>query len=335
MKKDRQNAIREAAQSSARPLSNVPELSILIPTYNRSKTLQRTLEALEKQGVDFRRYEIVVVDDGSTDDSAGILSSFAEKTDSRFFYAILKENGGPAKARNIGLALCKGSVILNLGDDIEPSASMVKQHLDWHLSNPDEGDALLGRVTFPDELKADPFMHWLEHGGRKYFFNYAELEPHQPAGPIFFYTCNVSLKASLLAKSGWFDESFAFASHEDLELGYRLADKGMRLVFDPEVLGCHWHRLTIDGIARRVYLMGYSAFLFWEKVGMRDSALRQAVRKIIAFSCSMPPGILFWNKLRAKKYSKEESYPLSWHILLFISFFLGLSDADNGRPVRI
>jgi len=229
MNRDRSREIKAVGQSSNFVLSATPEFSVLLPTYNRADALHRTLSALEKQTVDMAVCEIIVVDDGSTDSTDRVLWKFSEKTDTRIFYALLKENGGPARARNIGLSMCRGRAVLILGDDIEPAASLLEKHLHFHREHPDEQDSMLGFVSFPKGLQPNSFMRWLAQDGRKYFFNYQDLEAGQLAGPLFFYTCNVSVKISLLNKSGWFDESFPFASHEDLELGYRLAENGMRL----------------------------------------------------------------------------------------------------------
>lgn len=310
------------------------ELSVLIPTYNRAETLRQTLTALQKQDIDPSLYEIIVIDDGSSDDTESVLQAAISEMDRRVAFAVLKKNGGPARARNVGLAFCRGRIILNLGDDIEPDLSLLQKHYRFHLENEDEGAALLGFVSFPAALQKNAFMKWLESDGQKYFFHYSALEPGQVTDPIFFYTCNVSLKASLLEKSGWFDESFPFASHEDLELGYRLADKGMELVYDPSAIGHHWHELTIEGIAKRVYLMGRSAVIFWQKTGKSGSVLRRTIRRLLAALCSCSPGIYIWNRLRAKKYVETVTYPGQWHVLLFLGFFIGLADGYNNHPNR-
>jgi len=324
-----------AAVSTSRSFlaSSAPELSVMLPTCNRADVLMRTLSALEQQTADKRCHEIIVVDDGSGDATPDVLRQFADKTGSRFCCALLKQNGGPAKARNVGLSLARGKIVLIIGDDIEPTMTMVEQHLQFHQKRPDEREALLGHVSFPEELPPTPFMRWLEQGGRRYFFNYADLKAGQEAEPMFFYTCNVSVKNSLLKKSGWFDESFPHASHEDLELGCRLAEQGMRLFYDPAVAGWHWHPLTVQGIVRRIYLMGFSAKIFWSKTRQQDNLGRQAVRRMLAQFCATSWGVLLWNRLRREECG--QTHPARWHLLLFLSFFIGLADASGGRPVRL
>lgn len=312
-----------------------PDISVLIPTFNRSETLLKNLRKLERQDALTRSYEIVVVDDGSSDLTESVLDGFSHITKTRFLYILLAQNGGPARARNIGLRYCRGTIILNLGDDIEPSNTFVNQHLRWHQKHPNENDALLGFTSIPEVLKNSGFMRWIEKGGTNFFFQYRHLRPNQVTDPIYFYTCNLSLKKSLFQKYGNFDESFPYASHEDLELGYRFASHGMRLIYDPTIRGHHWHTLTIEGVTRRIYYMGYSADIFWKKLGEGGSRLRKLARRLLAWFCSTLPMINLWLHLQKRAYRHHKSYPLLWQFLLYTSFFIGLSDSFKRLPVRI
>lgn len=313
----------------------IPKISVMLPTYRRLEALTRTLGALECQTLTAAEFEVVVVDDGSRDGTESFLLSFADSTGLNFTYLVLKENGGPARARNFGLNHCRGDLVLIIGDDIEPAPDLVGTHLHSHTQNPDMGYAVLGHVSFPQEPQPSAFMQWLEQGGRKYFFNYQDLVPGQKADPLYFYTCNVSVKKALLDQGGWFDESFPFASHEDLELGYRLVAQGMKLIYEPLAAGSHFHELTIQGITRRIYLMGYSAELFWQKVGDRGGRLRQTLRSMISRTSSTPPGVALWQMLAQKRYDANKQYQKHWHALLALSFFIGLSDSKRGKAPRV
>jgi glycosyltransferase involved in cell wall biosynthesis len=312
-----------------------PTISVMLPTYKRPEALERTLAALEKQSLEPDCYEIIVVDDGSADQTEMLVDEFARQTHIRFSYIVLKDNGGPARARNFGLAACRAGVVLIIGDDIEPDRCLVEKHLDSHRQHPEDSHALLGHVSFPEEMQPTGFMHWLATGGRKYFFNYQDLVPGQPAGPLYFYTCNVSVKMALLDKSGWFDESFPYASHEDLELGFRLAEQDMQMIYEPAALGYHWHMLSVQGIARRVYLMGYSALMFWEKVEDKGGLIRQKMRRLISWVAATRPFVALWERLGSKSYIEDRKYLISWHLLLFLSFFIGLSDGQKGGKPRV
>ncbi len=328
-------AVRSRGKSSNCDDNVKIELSVILPCYNRPVALKRTLNGLAKQDLAGKYFEIVVVDDASTADTLTVLEGFAKETKICFSFVVLSNNGGPARARNVALSMAQGDVILIIGDDIEPDPSLLGKHLRYHRENSTTEDALLGHVSFPEKLSTTPFMHWLEVDGRKYFFDYAELCSGEEAGPLFFYTCNVSVKAALLQKSGWFDESFPFASHEDLELGYRLAAEGMRLVYDETASGYHWHVLTIEGIAKRVYLMGYSADIFWQRVAESGSFSKRTLRNLITWGCSLFPLVRLWGYLRKKQFSANQSYPVQWKLLLFLGFFIGLSDGRKKKKIRV
>ena len=331
---NRNREISDIGVSTVWSISN-PRISVMLPTFRRLDALDRTLAVLERQSVAHVDCEIIVVDDGSRDGTETYLADFSKKTSACFSYIVLAENGGPARARNFGLSRCRGDVILIIGDDIEPEKDLVERHLRSHQENQDERHAVLGHVSFPDELQPNEFMKWLEGGGRKYFFNYGDLVSGEETGPLYFYTCNVSVKRSLLEKSGWFDESFPYASHEDLELGYRLANQGMRLIYDAQAEGYHYHKLSVQGITRRIYLMGYSAELFWQKVNERGGAGKQALRSIITWCAATPPGLFIWKRLAEKTYADRKPYPVQWHVLLFLSFFIGLSDSKKRKALRV
>jgi glycosyltransferase involved in cell wall biosynthesis len=323
------------AVGKSRHFGASPVISVLLPTFRRLDALERTLSALEEQTQSQEDYEVIVVDDGSRDGTEAFLQNFAASTGLLFTYLVLKENGGPARARNFGLSRCRAAVVLIIGDDIEPAPNLVAIHFRFHEQHRDIGYALLGHVSFPEELEPSVFMSWLEQGGRKYFFNYQDLVPGQEAGPLFFYTCNVSVKKALLDRTGWFDESFPYASHEDLELGYRLAAKGMKMIYEPGAVGNHFHMLTIQGIARRIYLMGYSAELFWQKVQDRGGKTRQRLRNLISRAAATPPGVALWRHLAEKRFDEKKEYQVQWHTLLALSFFIGLSDCKRGKAPRV
>lgn len=320
-------------ESAACAALAAPDLSVIIPTFNRADTLERVLAALGNQASS-SSFEIVAVDDGSSDGTPEVLAAFAARARCAFRFACLRANRGPAAARNRALRLSRGRVLLITGDDIVPAPDLIERHGQWHRSHPSACEALLGRVTWPPAPPPTPFMRWMETGGRAFFFNYADLAPGRPAGGSFFYTANVSLKRELLFRTELFDESFPFASHEDLELGRRLEALGMQLYFEPSVLGYHWHPLTLASVARRVYLMGYSARLYWGKVRDDSPALRKALRAVLARVCALPVFPLVWKAALGCRAREDQEHPLLWKTILVLSYWIGLADAASGRPVR-
>lgn len=310
-----------------------PLLSVVLPTYNRADALGKVLDSLGSQDCPPDSFEVVVVDDGSPDDTARTLADFAAGTTLSLRHHSLGKNSGPAAARNAALRMARGGIIIIIGDDIVVPPDFVGRHAAWHEAHPDDRDAMLGYVTWPEEIRPSRFMRWLEGGGRDFFFSFADMKEHGPVGGSCFYTCNVSLKRSLLFRTSLFDESFPHASHEDLELGHRLEKLGMRLFFEPSAVGYHWHYLTLPSALRRVYLMGYSASIYWGKVEDSAGALKRLLRSLLPPVASSLPGEMLWEGL-SRRATGERSSPFVFRILLTLSYWIGLDDCRRGRAPR-
>jgi glycosyltransferase involved in cell wall biosynthesis len=303
-------------------------LSVVIPTWNRRDTLARTLAALSEQSAG-APFEVVVADDGSTDGTREFLSDLSGRAPFAFQFA-LQPRRGPAAARNAALRLARGRILLMMGDDTVPAAGLLERHRRWHEAHPDFRDALLGRAAWPPEMEATPFMRWMERGGHAFFFNYVDIAEGAPVSPMFFYTCNVSVKRDLLFRTALFDETFRRASHEDLELGHRLGREGMRLFFDREAVAYHWHALDVEATVRRIFTMGYSAREYWLKAPDTASAPRRAVRAAAAAVCrSRGARALLRRLIRSAPATGE--HPALWLLLAHMSYGWGLGASRAGQ----
>lgn len=309
-----------------------PYLSVVIPTYRRTDTLERVLSGLGEQDPSvLAETEVVVCDDGSGDATEDVLRKVAARATYALAWVSLASNGGPARARNVALRRARGSVVLLLGDDILPAPALLLRHAAWHRQHPEAGGALLGFTTWPSELAGDPFLRWLEEGGRRYFFNYRDLPELEPVSAMHFYTCNVSFKKELLDIAGLFDEGFPFASHEDLELGLRLERAGLRLHFDRQALGFHWHRLDFRGTFERVYRMGHSSELFWLKANGTSPAWKRALRPLLAWLCGLSVTRNVARRGRDHAVPGAAPSPTRWLRLLDLAYWCGVADARRGR----
>jgi GT2 family glycosyltransferase len=235
-------------------------LSVVIPTKNRLGALTRTLAALEAQQVDGTSVEAIVIDNGSSDDTVEQVRNRA--TGAAIPIRLLEQpNGGPAAARNRGVEVASGEIVLFLGDDTEPDGpNLLRAHFELHAARPDEAYGVLGRITWNPRNPVTPFMHWLENGGPQ--FHYSELT----AGPVdasnYFYSSHVSIKRSLFERVGGFDERFPAAAVEDTELGVRLAEAGLELDYHPDLLVLHDHPTTPAQSLHRSVTVGRSAALY-------------------------------------------------------------------------
>ena len=234
---------------------------MVIPTRDRREILAETLRRLAAQREP--GCEVVVVDDGSTDDTAELVRGLAGELpiDLRLER---QEPSGPAAARNRGLAVARGGVCLFLGDDTWPLPGLLRRHLEFHRAHPEPGAALLGRMTWAREARPTAFMRWIEQSGIQ--FEYPANRARARLSGRFFYTANVSVKRAYVLGHGGFDESFPHASSEDTELGLRLERAGMALAYDPSAGAEHFHPVDLPGAVRRMRKAGASTALLVERV---------------------------------------------------------------------
>src|SRR5215471_4770612 len=192
------------------------EISVVIPTFDRASLLKGCLESLARQSIAHERYELIVVDDGSTDDTAEVCRRAADSMCLRYLRI---DHGGISAAKNAGLAVARGPIVLFFDDDDVADERLLSEHLRTHHNHPQENVAVLGYTTWSPELEVTPLMEWLTEIGQ-FLFAYRDLTDGQVLDFTYFWGGRSSCKKSLLLKHGGFDERFRSAA-EDIELGYR------------------------------------------------------------------------------------------------------------------
>lgn len=255
------------------------ELSVVIPTYDSARLLELTLAGFAGGTAERGSYEIVVVDDGSSDHTNQVVASFADELPLR--YIAQHRNQGRAAARNLGIRRAAGRVLMFCDADAIPHRGLIAAHLEQHR----RGDAVV--IGHKRELLThwEPSMEreWLiplllssappeirekaeraADGERLRFIERADVEAdfrfveactirrelrpfatvseelcEVPVAWSSFITRNVSLPRSWLERSGVFDETFEGWGYEDTELGYRLARAGATFVYAPEAINYH------------------------------------------------------------------------------------------------
>jgi glycosyltransferase involved in cell wall biosynthesis len=237
-------------------------LSVVIPTYNRCPILMRVLHALADQHADVPQLEVIVVDDGSTDETATAVPDLASRGPFRLLY-LQQPNLGPAAARNRGIGAASGDLVLFIGDDILARPGLLKKHREAHLAHPQPEVAVLGLTSWHPELEITPLAQWWED----WRFRYRALLRGKEPDFSFFYTHNVSVKRDFLLTDGLFDESFPDAAYEDTELACRLLQCGLKVVFEPQAAAYHHHQSDLATICRQMEVTGRSYDLFIRKTG--------------------------------------------------------------------
>ena len=233
--------------------------SVVIPTFRRAETLFPVLDALAAQ-LEPPEFEVVVVDDGSGDDTLPRLRSYRPPYPFRFFS---QENAGPATARNRGVREARGAVVVFLGDDTVPEPPLLSIHARTHAEKRPQPVAVLGYTTWPLGLRVSPFLHHINEYGLQ--FGYGLIRDPEEVPFNFFYTSNVSLPRDLLLEVGLFDTSFPHAAWEDIEVAYRLMQRGLRMVYRPSAVARHHHDITFASFRRRQEKAGEAAAIFYRK----------------------------------------------------------------------
>lgn len=237
------------------------DLSVIIPVYNGKDILVKCLGRLFDQTYDRSKYEIVMVDDGSADGTDDLFKTVVANAPCEVRY-FRQEHKGPAAARNLGIKNAKGRLILLFGADMMATGTLLEEHVRWHEKYPENNVAVLGHIAWPPDMKVTPFLEWLEQGPQ---FGYPRIRCPEDVSYEFFYSSNISLKKRFLLDNGLFDEDFPYAAFEDIELGYRLRKKGLRMVYNNKAMTYHEHRIDKDSFSKRSLLAGKSLRIFHQK----------------------------------------------------------------------
>ena len=217
--------------------ASVPELSVLVPTHGRPERVAALLDRLDAQTLAPSRFELVLVDDGSPEPVA--IDPEAHAFDVQL---LRQENAGPAAARNRGLERCSAPLTLILNDDAVPAGDLLEAHLRTQAAT-DRPTAVLGTFQFTDEALRRPFVQLL--ASTNLLFDFPGLRTGVDLPWTFFWTCNLSVPTRALREVGGFDaESFPEAIVEDVELGFRLGQRGLVVRYEPAARAWHDHALS-------------------------------------------------------------------------------------------
>jgi glycosyltransferase involved in cell wall biosynthesis len=222
---------------------------VIIPTYNVARVIPQTLAALWPQTVPAGwSVRVVLADDGSTDDTRQVIKkNLATAAWPTLF--LPGEHAGPAVTRNRALSVATGELVLFLGADILLRPNALATHLQWHTDHPQAEVGAVGMIRWDPRLRPTSLMEWMMHGGPQN--NFDDLLGRLWAEPAqAFYGAQASLKRSFLG-SDRFATTFQGYGWEDLELGRRLQQRGLRLRVLHTALGLHHHFYSVSQIAHR------------------------------------------------------------------------------------
>ena len=259
---------------------DTPQASVVIPTYNRSDKLSKTLETMTEQDIDPSRFEVIIADDGSSDDTADVVKSFAGRL--RLKYYFQEDKGFRAgAARNGGARLAAAPILIFLDSGTLAGPGLISGHLAVHAASEDRRAVIgycYGYDAFREDLWVPDSFDTLRPAEivRRYrdnvkFADIRELDYARfgsdpmkwPLPWLFFFTMNCSVPTEDFWAAGGFDEMFRSWGVEDIELGYRLYHNGSTMVLSRDV----W---TIEVPAERpvkrlLYSLMRNGLLFLDK----------------------------------------------------------------------
>jgi glycosyltransferase involved in cell wall biosynthesis len=210
------------------------DISVIIPTYNRGPKILQTLEGLCRQTLSPDQFDVIVVDDGSSDDTKKHVESFLGNGNlERWNLVVCERNSGKAAALNVGVKRASSTIVLFTDDDIIPVSQWVESHLHRH-ENANRDVAVVGAVKYPDEWITKSNLvrfHNSQYLGQKGNRVTEKIGAGDRLPPSHFAGGNCSIRRNTLLDVGMFNENIRRG--EDGELAFRLMKHGVELVFEP------------------------------------------------------------------------------------------------------
>jgi len=220
-----------------------PAISVVIPVHNARKTIEKCLKSLSE--LNYPAYEVIVVDDGSTDDTADLCAAH------EWVRLIRLDKGGPGRARNAGIEVAKGDLIAVTDGDCVVDREWLKELAEGFTAedvagvggdqrSPDD-ETGTGRLI-QDFLKTIGFMtEYIKTGSVAHETNHNA-------------SCNVAYRKTVLNEVGGFDETLW--PGEDVELDLRIKKRGYRLLYNPRAVVGHYRPDTYREFARMMRRYG-------------------------------------------------------------------------------
>jgi len=227
-----------------------PKVSVIIPAYNAENTISMTLHAVLSQEFPKNQFEILVVDDGSIDNTKKIISKFKKVK------LISISHSGPAKARNIGAKFAKGKIIAFTDSDCIPKK-------DWlnNLIIPfKDKDIVCVAGTYATLNKNKLIARFVS-----YEIDYRHEKMKKSKIIDFVGSYNCAYKKSIFRKFHGFDETFTVASGEDPELSFRIRKANYKIIFQPKAVVFHTHPDDLLKYFRQKYNRAFWKVLLFKK----------------------------------------------------------------------
>jgi glycosyltransferase involved in cell wall biosynthesis len=235
-----QDAGREYIPRQEENGMNALEASVIVPARNAARTLGPCLESLLAQKAPGKTFEIIVVDDGSVDDTAAVARRYP-------VLCLSQPRMGPAGARNVGVRNARGGIVLFIDADCQAAPDWLVQMLK-PFADPSVSGAKGSYRTRQREWVARVVQAEYE-GKYRYMRKSRQVD--------FIDTYSAGFRKDIFSWAGGYDTSFPYPSVEDQEFSFRLARAGCRMVFNPDAVVYHLHADSLGTYFRKKFRIGY------------------------------------------------------------------------------
>ena len=250
--------------------------SVIVPVYNAERTIGQCLDALTSQTIGRSDYQILLVDDGSTDGTAGIAGRYQGIT------LIKQDNAGPAAARNSGVSRAGAPIIVFTDSDCAPQPDWLEKMIGPLETDP-KVTAVKGAYLTRQKQIAARFVQ------REYEDKYDLLKKRKNID--FIDTYSAAFRRDIFLQFNGYDTSFKVACAEDVELSYRMHNAGHKMIFAPQALVYHFHPETLAAYFRKKY-----KFAYWRMLAVRKNPNKMVsdshTPQVMKLQLLLAPGII-------------------------------------------
>jgi glycosyltransferase involved in cell wall biosynthesis len=287
------------------------KFSFIIPVFNMGYDLIKTLDSLARQDYDKNLFEIIIVDNNSTDDTLTVISEYCNAGNHDLDFTILTESKrGPSAARNNGIMHAKGEFLIFTDADVTFNQDYLKKVESLSRKHDVFGGPMYSRW---DDIKNIAFQ----------YFQFTYILNKEEQNVDFIATCNFVIKRNVLIINGiFFDANNEYASGDDSFFNYQISKKGILIRYIPDLIVFHEYDVKdFSGFARKAFLKG-KGFAHFNLQHNRSISL------IYLFSLPLLPIYIFYSFLFTSKYIRFLDNN-KFSIILLISLaktihFLGL-----------
>jgi len=241
-------------------MSNRPNFSIIIPTFNRPGQLSVCLESIVHQTHPNHYFEVIVVDDGSKISMEHVVSKYRDRLN---LTLLIQQNQGPASARNAGAAKARGFYLAFTDDDCAPAPDWLQKLKKRFDSFP---DLMIGGRTI--NVMTDNAYSTASQDLINYLYEYYNADKKYAR---FLTSNNIAVSAEAFRTLGGFDPEYPVAAAEDRDLCDRWQFCGYKMIYAPEAIVYHRHHLSPKTFLKQHFGYGRGASRFHQGRSSRSS----------------------------------------------------------------